>query len=137
MVVFSVFTFVRDYGAQNWGNAVFAAFNAVLALYAIVAYIGIWNSVVDVWLWATKWMYYDPSARAARRSAAEAARTERKRARKGLLPEPEPVTEDWRAGLYFGHRGKTMPVRHHADVVGAAVVTTSIPTTTTDERSAA
>ncbi len=60
IVAFSVFTFVRDYGAQNWGNAVFAAFNALLATYAIVAYIGVWNSVVDLWLWATRWMYYDP-----------------------------------------------------------------------------
>ncbi len=109
MVVFSVFTFVRDYQAQNWGNAVFAAFNALLAFYAIVAYIGIWNSVVDVWLWATKWMYYDPSARAARRAGRRQAKQDRKAARKGLLPEAEPVAEDWRAVLYFGHGGAELP----------------------------
>ncbi|MBA8989997.1 cellulose synthase/poly-beta-1,6-N-acetylglucosamine synthase-like glycosyltransferase [Curtobacterium pusillum] len=150
MVVFSVFTFVRDFGAQNWGNAVFAAFNALLAMYAIVAYIGIWNSVVDVWLWATKWMYYDPAARSARRDSRTQARADRKRARKGLLPEPEPATEDWRAVLYFGDRGKTMPVRHGADVVGAGnapgavggrgsqhATNTEQHPNTTDERSAA
>ncbi|WP_141399190.1 glycosyltransferase family 2 protein, partial [Curtobacterium sp. 'Ferrero'] len=117
MVAFSVFTFVRDYQAQNWGNAVFAAFNALLAMYAIVAYIGIWNSVVDVWLWATAWMYYDPSARAARRSARKQAKQDRRRARKGLQPEPETVVEDWRAVLYFGDRGKAMPTRHGAGTV--------------------
>ncbi len=154
MVVFSVFTFVRDYQAQNWGNAVFAAFNALLAFYAIVAYIGIWNSVVDVWLWATKWMYYDPSARAARTAARRQARQDRKRARKGLLPEVEPVAEDWRAVLYYGHGGAEMPTRHGADTVGApaaagapapattataATSTTTVPTAATpsDERTAA
>ncbi|WIE66281.1 glycosyltransferase family 2 protein [Curtobacterium sp. MCLR17_036] len=118
IVVFSVFTFARDYQAQNWGNAVFAAFNALLAMYAIVAYIGIWNSVVDVWIWATKWMYYDPSARAAARAARRAERAARKDASRGVLPEELPA-EDWRATLYFGHRGGRMPVRHSADVVGA------------------
>ncbi|MCM3521418.1 glycosyltransferase family 2 protein [Curtobacterium sp. P97] len=126
IVAFSVFTFVRDYGAQNWGNAVFAAFNALLATYAIVAYIGVWNSVVDVWLWATRWMYYDPSARAARRAARRtaraAARADRRRGRRrgGVRPVPEPVLEDWHAVLYFGHGGGNLPVRHDADVVGAA-----------------
>jgi len=109
IVVFSVFTFVRDFGAENWGNAVFAAFNALLATYAIVAYIGIWNSVVDVFIWATKWMFYDPSARAARRAARRTARTERRAVRRGIAPEVEIPTEDWRAVLYFGHRGTTMP----------------------------
>ncbi|ROP64041.1 glycosyltransferase family 2 protein [Curtobacterium sp. PhB115] len=125
MVVFSVFTFARDYQAQNWGNAVFAAFNALLAMYAIVAYIGVWNSVVDVWLWATSWMYYDPSARAAARAGRRAERIARKAVARGVVPETVSVrdTEDWRAVLYFGHRGGRMPVRHHADVVGASATT--------------
>ncbi|MFJ3383316.1 MULTISPECIES: glycosyltransferase family 2 protein [unclassified Curtobacterium] len=112
MVVFSVFTFVRDFHAGNWGNAVFAAFNALLAMYAIVAYIGIWNSVVDVFIWATRWMFYDPAARVARKQARAARRSAR------TQPQ-EPATEDWRAVLYFGDRGHSMPKRHHADVVGA------------------
>lgn len=133
MVVFSVFTFVRDYHAENWGNAVFAAFNALLAMYAIVAYIGIWNSVVDVWIWATAWMYYDPSARAARRARRRAARATA-RAGRGGAPDLQPVAEDWRAVLYFGDRGKSMPRHHHADVVGAVRATTD---SATNEKTAA
>ncbi|OIH92772.1 glycosyltransferase family 2 protein [Curtobacterium sp. MCBA15_001] len=134
MVAFSVFTFLRDVHAGNWGNAVFAAFNALLATYAIVAYIGLWNAVVDVFLWATSWMFYDPSARAARRAARRDARATRRAVRRGRTPELLPGTEDWRAVLYFGDRGRTMPNHHHADVVGAGTgssprgrVTTSAP----------
>lgn len=137
MVAFSVFTFMRDSDAGNWGNAVFAAFNALLALYAIVAYIGLWNAVVDVFLWATSWMYYDPAARAARRASRRAARASRRAAKRGRTPELQPVTEDWRAVLYFGDRGHAMPNRHHADVVGAARSVAHPTSTTTNEKTAA
>ncbi|TCK63043.1 glycosyltransferase family 2 protein [Curtobacterium sp. PhB136] len=161
MVVFSVFTFVRDFHAGNWGNAVFAAFNALLAMYAIVAYIGVWNSVVDVFIWATGWMFYDPAARAARKQARKQARQQARAGRRGAstgtgtgTPTLEPVTEDWRAVLYFGDRGQTMPKRHHADVVGAGragtdhsgsttgtdhtgTTTTGTTTTDTNEKTAA
>ncbi|MCS5717182.1 glycosyltransferase family 2 protein [Herbiconiux sp. CPCC 205763] len=59
IVVFSVLTFWRDFGAQNWGNAAFAALNASLASWAILANIGIGPSLVDVWLGLTKWLYVD------------------------------------------------------------------------------
>jgi cellulose synthase/poly-beta-1,6-N-acetylglucosamine synthase-like glycosyltransferase len=59
IVVFSVLTFWRDFGAQNWGNAAFAALNASLATWAILADIGIVNSMVDVWLGLTKLLYVD------------------------------------------------------------------------------
>ncbi|QKS14049.1 glycosyltransferase [Curtobacterium sp. Csp1] len=135
MVLFSVFTFARDAQAHNWGNAAFAVFNAVLASYAIVAYIGVWNSVVDVWMWATAWMYYDPEARRSRREARKAARSERRRARRGLVPEPVVVTEDWRAVLYFGDRGRTLTEQHVVSTGPQAV--RSPHTATPDSRRAA
>jgi hypothetical protein len=84
IVVFSLVTIYRDYLAQNWGNAAFAAFNAILASWAIVAYLGIWNSVVDVWLGATGWLFVTKTPRTARRSA------------------PVAVALDWRSVLYHG-----------------------------------
>jgi cellulose synthase/poly-beta-1,6-N-acetylglucosamine synthase-like glycosyltransferase len=59
IVVFSALTFAKDFQAQNWGNATFAAFNAILAMAAIIAYVGIGNSIVDVWLGMTKWLYVE------------------------------------------------------------------------------
>lgn len=57
VVAFSAFTLWRDIQAGNWGNAAFAGFNALLALSAILAYIGVGASIVDIWLGATKWLY--------------------------------------------------------------------------------
>src|SRR5690606_35304536 len=48
IVGFSALTFWRDFQVQNWGNADFALIKATLCHWAIVAYIGIWNSVVDM-----------------------------------------------------------------------------------------
>jgi len=44
---------------QNWGNAAFAAFNAIAASWAIIAYIGIGNLLTDIWLGLTSWLYVD------------------------------------------------------------------------------
>jgi cellulose synthase (UDP-forming) len=49
----------------NWGNAAFAAFNAVLSLSAIVAYIGVGASVIDIWLGLTRWLYVERKESAA------------------------------------------------------------------------
>jgi cellulose synthase (UDP-forming) len=63
IVAFSVITGWRDVLAQNWGNAAFAAFNASLASWAIVAYIGIGNSIVDVAVGATRWLFVERKPR--------------------------------------------------------------------------
>ncbi|POH67774.1 MULTISPECIES: glycosyltransferase family 2 protein [Cryobacterium] len=94
IVAFSALTLWRDVSQGNWGNALFAGFNALLAIFAIVAYIGLWNSIVDVWLGLTQWMFVE---RAPRRSVAAEA------------PQPlEPVL-DWRAVIYHGHAVGELP----------------------------
>jgi cellulose synthase/poly-beta-1,6-N-acetylglucosamine synthase-like glycosyltransferase len=94
IVAFSLLTLYRDYLAQNWGNAAFAAFNAVLATWAILAYIGIWNSIVDVWLGATGWLFVEKLPKNARKPAA-----------------PVNHALDWRSTLYHGHAVEGEPVR--------------------------
>lgn len=59
IVAFSVFTVWRNVQAQNWGNAIFAGFNALAAAWAIVACIGVTNMLVDIWLGLTGWLYVD------------------------------------------------------------------------------
>lgn len=92
IVAFSVFTLWRDVNAQNWGNAAFAAFNAFLASWAIVAYIGVGNSIVDFWLGITKPLYVEKN---------------RKRVKAEAAAEAEVL--DWRSVLYHGHAGDTVP----------------------------
>ncbi|MET0976747.1 MAG: glycosyltransferase family 2 protein [Leifsonia sp.] len=92
IVGFSLFTFWRDVSAENWGNAAFAAFNAVLATWAIVAYIGIGNALVDIWLGITKHLYVTRRVEQPLAEQAEDA---------DLL--------DWRSVLYHGHADAAVP----------------------------
>lgn len=92
IVAFSLFTLWRDIVDQNWGNAAFAAFNATLATWAILAYIGVINSIVDVWLGATQWLFVTEPVRSPNREG---------------TPEKPPL--DWRSVLYHGQAGSALP----------------------------
>ncbi|MCX7521481.1 glycosyltransferase family 2 protein [Microbacterium sp. STN6] len=85
IIAFSVFTLWRDVNAHNWGNAAFAAFNAVLASWAFVSYIGIGHALVDIWMGLTAWLWVDDSKK------------------KGVAVTPAHTESlDWRAVLYNG-----------------------------------
>lgn len=56
-VVFSVLMFFHDFGQERWVNAFFAGLNALLAGFAIVSYIGVRNSIVDVFVNLVSWLY--------------------------------------------------------------------------------
>ena len=92
IIAFSVFTLWRDIAEKNWGNAAFAAFNAILATWATLSYIGILNSIVDLWIGATNWLFVEKSARSSRSDA-----------------KTTTETLDWRAVLYHGHPGASLP----------------------------
>lgn len=92
IVGFSLFTLWRDEMAHNWGNAAFAAFNAVVALWAILAYIGIWHSVADIWLGITNWMYVEVPVKG------------------GTRLEVDEAPLDWQAVLYHGHAREAVPI---------------------------
>jgi cellulose synthase/poly-beta-1,6-N-acetylglucosamine synthase-like glycosyltransferase len=49
LVALSTYTVISDYLGGRWVNLIYASINAVLASYAIVAYVGLWNSIVDIW----------------------------------------------------------------------------------------
>lgn len=92
IVGFSVFTLWRDTIAHNWGNAAFAAFNAVVASWAIIAYIGIGHSLVDIWLGLTDWLYIDKKFAQTPRIASNA------------------VSLDWKSVLYHGDNNGVVPL---------------------------
>ncbi|MBN8882100.1 MAG: glycosyltransferase [Salana multivorans] len=95
IVAFSAVTFYRDLTAHNWGNAAFAAINAVLCAWAIVAYIGIRSSIVDVALGIVGWLYVPE--RPARRPAAPSGD-------RGAATDGAPRPVDWEGILYHGDR---------------------------------
>jgi cellulose synthase (UDP-forming) len=99
IVLFSLFTLYRDIVNQNWGNAIFAAFNAVMAAGAIRAYIGLWNSAVDIWLGFLNFLYVD-----------------QKRAEKEAPPVIDPDKPvDWQGILYHGDRRLNRDLRSSKD----------------------
>ncbi len=90
IVAFSVFTLWRDVTAGNWGNAAFAGFNAVVALWAISAYIGLWHTVVDTWHGLTKWLYVEYAPKPAVASGPD-------------------IEFDWQSVLYHGDTESIIP----------------------------
>lgn len=59
IVLFSVLTFWRNYQSQVWGNAAFAAFNAIVSMWAILAYIGPRSLIEDLWMGFVNLLYVD------------------------------------------------------------------------------
>jgi cellulose synthase (UDP-forming) len=59
IIGFSLFTLWRNIEGENWGNAAFAGFNAFAATWAVVAYIGVKNMMVDLWLATIDWLYVE------------------------------------------------------------------------------
>ncbi|HVV88874.1 MAG TPA: hypothetical protein VHB53_00135, partial [Solirubrobacterales bacterium] len=91
LVGWSIYTFKVAYDHDLWSNAVFAAINGILGGYAIVAFIGVRTSLVDIWVNVVSWLYkpQGPKKMAARAPAA-------------LQPTPE-GTANWELVLYLGH----------------------------------
>ncbi|MEB4615218.1 glycosyltransferase family 2 protein, partial [Leucobacter sp. M11] len=101
IVIFSVITALRDFQLQNWGNAAFAAFNAIMATWAIYSYIGLRNSLADIVLGVVGWLYVPVKPK--------------------KTPPVSPVvpkasTEvDWRGILYHGDRRLNRDLRRGGD----------------------
>jgi hypothetical protein len=75
-VAFSVWTLLNDLDRNRWVNVALAGLNAFAASYAIIAYIGVGHSIVDIWRNVLSWLYKPQRSarakRAARRTAAAA-----------------------------------------------------------------
>lgn len=98
IVGFSILTAWRDYHNDNWGNFAFALFNAVLAIGAIRAYIGLRAAMVDMGLGVLNWLYVD---------------------KRTTPTEPTPPSidgpVDWSTILYYGDRRLARDLRVRGD----------------------
>jgi hypothetical protein len=78
LVGYSAYTFKVAWEHDLWSNAIFAALNGVLGAYAIVAFVGVRDSLVDIWANVVSWLYKPQSfkpvpARSAPKAAAGSA----------------------------------------------------------------
>lgn len=99
IVGFSLFTLWRNIEGHNFGNAAFAGFNAFVATWAIVAYIGITNLLADIWLGLTDWMYVEVKSPASQKAVSK-----------------KPAI-DWKSVLYHGEADGVVPHTSLTDLV--------------------
>jgi cellulose synthase/poly-beta-1,6-N-acetylglucosamine synthase-like glycosyltransferase len=92
LVAYSGYTFKLAWEHGLWSNAIFAALNGVLGAYAIVAFIGIRESLVDIWANIVSWLYKP------RRYKPTPARS----ASKPTADSPGEGVGDWELVLYMG-----------------------------------
>lgn len=86
---FALYTLLSDVPRGAWVNGIFAAVNFVLATYAIVAFMGLRNSVVDIVVGMANWVRVPVTV------GETTARPE------GDSPLP-PTAHDWETVLYYG-----------------------------------
>ena len=89
MIALAAITFYSAYKHDRVENMAYASLNILLACYAVVAFIGIRNSIVDVWIHFTALLYKPAQPR--RRAISRAARK-----------APPPAPADWRSVLQVG-----------------------------------
>jgi cellulose synthase/poly-beta-1,6-N-acetylglucosamine synthase-like glycosyltransferase/chitodextrinase len=90
MIGLAGYTFYRAYVHSLTENMFYAALNVVLACYAVKSFIGLRNSLVDLWIHGTSLLYKSSQGRGRLR---------------GLWRRPveEPQPTDWRAVLQAGY----------------------------------
>jgi EAL domain-containing protein (putative c-di-GMP-specific phosphodiesterase class I)/cellulose synthase/poly-beta-1,6-N-acetylglucosamine synthase-like glycosyltransferase len=88
LVLLALYTILLDLRLQRWENLIYATLNFTLVLYAIVAFIGLGNCVVDLWLQLRSWLYRPVPAAPAPTPITE--------------PAPATAVSDWASVLYYG-----------------------------------
>jgi EAL domain-containing protein (putative c-di-GMP-specific phosphodiesterase class I)/cellulose synthase/poly-beta-1,6-N-acetylglucosamine synthase-like glycosyltransferase len=92
LIALAVYTIVLDLSLHRWENLVYALLNACLALYAMVAFVGLWNCVVDLWLQLRGWLYKPVAPPTPEPVAVEL----------GADGAAVPAVADWASVLYYG-----------------------------------
>ena len=96
LIALSAYTIWLDVHLGRWVNFVFAVLNASLATYAMVAFVGVRNSFVDLWLQLRGWLYRPVPAPAPALALAPAG------AGTGTGRRPAPANPDWASVLHYG-----------------------------------
>jgi cellulose synthase/poly-beta-1,6-N-acetylglucosamine synthase-like glycosyltransferase len=115
VIGFSLYTVWRDRQTGNWGNAAFASLNAVAATYAVVAFMGVRNLLVDLWLGFVEHLYVTEKS--------TAPKVVKRRSRPAA---PEPAAVPWQDVLYRG-AAATATGTQHPEVGGGSFRVLAVP----------
>jgi EAL domain-containing protein (putative c-di-GMP-specific phosphodiesterase class I)/cellulose synthase/poly-beta-1,6-N-acetylglucosamine synthase-like glycosyltransferase len=97
LIVLCVYTTWHDIHLHQWNNLIFAGLNLILSLYAMVAFVGLGNTVVDLLTHLRTWLVRPVTPKKTRRK-----RSSRKVAVATGAPVPKPVG-DWATVLHYRH----------------------------------
>ncbi|GAA0479168.1 hypothetical protein Ade02nite_40040 [Paractinoplanes deccanensis] len=95
LIVLCVYTVWRDVELHQWNNLVFAGLNLILSLYAMIAFVGLGNTVVDLVTHLRDWLIrpVTPKKAKGKKSQKKAAAT----------AAPAPTVGDWATVLHYRH----------------------------------
>ncbi len=104
LIALSGYSVVTDIQREQWGHLVYALLNFTLATYAMIAFVGVRNSAVDLWVHLRDWLYrpVEPrrKVRPARTARPSVSSGTAQRTSVGVPPAP-----DWASVLHYGLPG--------------------------------
>src|SRR5262249_28482525 len=98
LIAFSAYNAVVDVHQHHWAHLFFAGLNAALAAYAIMAFVGLRNTIVDLWVQLRGWLYRPVSPRVTTEAVAGVGRSPALNARSGAIGQ-------WASVLHYGTPG--------------------------------
>ncbi|MFG1996546.1 glycosyltransferase family 2 protein [Actinoplanes sp. NPDC048988] len=88
LIVLCVYTAWRDIELHHWNNLVFAGLNLILSLYAMIAFVGLGNTAVDLMTHLRDWLIRPVAP---------------KKSRKKKAPKKTAAVGDWATVLHYRH----------------------------------
>jgi EAL domain-containing protein (putative c-di-GMP-specific phosphodiesterase class I)/cellulose synthase/poly-beta-1,6-N-acetylglucosamine synthase-like glycosyltransferase len=100
LIALCAWTAVRDVQLHQWDNLVFAGLNLVLSTYAMMAFVGLGNAVVDLLTHLRNWLYRPAQPRKRRRATTGATPAPASVSREGAAA-PTGAIGDWASVLHY------------------------------------
>ncbi|MGC9670016.1 EAL domain-containing protein [Planosporangium sp. 12N6] len=101
LIALCAWTAVRDVQRHQWANLAFAGMNLVLSTYAIVAFVGVGNTVVDLFTHLRNWLYRPVHPKTPSRGGDSALRPTSAAAAEGRAVAPTGAIGDWASVLHY------------------------------------
>ncbi|MFI7541840.1 EAL domain-containing protein [Actinoplanes sp. NPDC049599] len=101
LIAFCGYTVVRDVQLHLWDNLVFAGLNLVLASYAMIAYVGLGNTLVDFFTHLRHWLYRPVQPKKRGRGAGAAQRPAGTAHAENRAMVPNGAIGDWASVLHY------------------------------------
>ncbi|MCW2640876.1 MAG: putative cellulose synthase catalytic subunit 2 [Dactylosporangium sp.] len=101
LIALCAWTAVRDVQLHQWDNLVFAGMNLVLSTYAMVAFVGVGNTVVDLFTHLRNWLYRPVQPKKRSRGTDNATRPAPATHSEGRAVAPTGAIGDWASVLHY------------------------------------